>query len=121
MSKSSRDKASSSNLKSRWQKDPEDESRKKIMLTDLCPEEKAKVGELMVLMQKEKATSHQLTKSLEEEKSRRAVLEDQIDQLKKQITIIEIENQENRLLLATTHKELQAQKNLVTEITETAK
>lgn len=77
MSKSSREKLPASNLKSRWAKDGEDDKRK-IMLTDLCPEEKAKVGELMLQMQKEKAANQQLTKALEEERRRRERTEEDI-------------------------------------------
>jgi hypothetical protein len=77
MSKSSREKLPVSNLKSRWAKDGEDDKRK-IMLTDLCPEEKAKVGELMLQMQKEKAANQQLTKALEEERRRRERTEEDI-------------------------------------------
>lgn len=34
---------------------------RKIMLTDLCPEEKAKVGELMMKMEKDRERCEQLT------------------------------------------------------------
>lgn len=36
----------------------------KVRLTDLCPEEKAKVGELMLLMEKEKNENYELKQKI---------------------------------------------------------
>lgn len=70
------------------------------MLTDLCPEEKAKVGELMVTLQNAKSQNEVLGAELKEEIAHREQSEHLIEQLKEEIDVLRIELESNVQMVA---------------------
>lgn len=66
------------------------------MLTDLCPEEKAKVGQLMMKMEKDRERCEQLTEQLNQEKQKRQRLEQTLQQQTKQLTLLRLLNEESK-------------------------